>query len=123
LRAPETAPGAAFEAYRSLVSPGPAPTIIKLLEAPADTVSEKIKASVTVGEFVGQYVELRPTAGGAIGLCPFHDDQHPSFWVNTEGNYWNCFAGCGGGSMIDFWMMWRECDFATAIRELAEMVL
>jgi DNA primase len=78
---------------------------------------------VTVLEFVGQYVDLKPTASGAIGLCPFHDDHNPSFGVNAEGNYWHCFAGCGGGSVIDFWMKWRECDFTTAIKELAEMAL
>jgi DNA primase len=89
----------------------------------APAMSEKIKASVTVLEFVSQYVDLKPTASGAIGLCPFHDDHHPSFGVNTEGNFWNCFAGCGGGSVVDYWMQWRECDFTTAIRELAEMLL
>jgi DNA primase len=79
-------------------------------------VSEKIKASVTVLEFVSQYVDLKPTESGAVGLCPFHDDHRPSFGVNDEGNYWHCFAGCGGGSVIDFWMKWRECDFTTAVR-------
>jgi DNA primase len=87
------------------------------------TVSERIKASVTVLEFVSQYVDLKPTASGAIGLCPFHDDHHPSFGVNAEGDYWNCWAGCGGGSVIDFWMRWRKCDFTTAVKELAEMLL
>ncbi len=86
-------------------------------------LSERIKASVTVLAFVGQYVDLKPTASGAIGLCPFHDDHRPSFGVNTEENYWNCWASCGGGSVVDFWIKWRECDFATAIRELAEMLL
>jgi hypothetical protein len=123
LGAPETVPEAAFEAYRSLVSSRLASAITEPLEAPPDTVSEKIKASVTVLEFVSQYVDLKPTASGAIGLCPFHDDHHPSFGVNDEGNYWHCFAGCGGGSVIDFWMKWRECDFTTAVKELAEMVL
>ena len=37
-------------------------------------------------------------AGRGCGLI----DLHPSFGVNTEGNYWHCFAGCGGGSVIDF---------------------
>jgi DNA primase len=50
-------------------------------------LSEGIKASVTVMEFVSQYVDLKPTASGAVGLRPFHDDHHPSFGVNTEGNY------------------------------------
>jgi hypothetical protein len=30
--------------------------------------------------------------GGAIGLCPFHDDQHPSFGMNDQENCWHCFA-------------------------------
>jgi hypothetical protein len=78
-------------------------------------------ASVTVLEFVSRYVDLKPTASGAVGLCPFHDDHHPSFGVNTESNYWHCFAGCGGGSVIDFWMGWKKCDFTTAVKELAEI--
>jgi DNA primase len=78
---------------------------------------------VTVLEFVSQYVDLKPMARGAIGLCPFHDDHRPSFGVNEAGNYWNCWVGCGGGSVIYFWMRWRECDFTPAVRELAEMVL
>jgi hypothetical protein len=68
-------------------------------------LSEQIKRSMTVLEFVSQYVQLSPDGAGK---CPFHDDEHPSFSVNDKGNYWHCFAGCGGGSIIDFWMKWRE---------------
>jgi hypothetical protein len=85
-------PEAAFEAYRSFVPRQPAAVL-------TGTLSERIKASVTVLEFVSQYVELKPTASGAVGLCPFHDDHHPSFGVSDEGNYWHCFAGSGGGSV------------------------
>jgi hypothetical protein len=103
LRAPETVPEAAFKAYQSFVSPESAVAAREPLEAPADTLSERIKASVTVLEFVSQFVDLKPSASGAIGLCPFHDDHNPSFGVNEEGNFWHCFAGCGGGSVVDFW--------------------
>ncbi len=98
LKTPETVPEAAFEAYRSFVPPQPALAVTEPPEELAGTLSERIKASVTVLEFVSQYVELKPTASGAVGLCPFHDDHHPSFGVNDEGNYWHCFAGCGGGN-------------------------
>ena len=64
-------------------------------------------------------MELSPTGRG---LCPFHDDHRASFSVNPEENYWNCFAGCGGGSVIDFWMRWQDCDFTTAVRELEELL-
>lgn len=87
------------------------------LEDPSSTLSQRIKASITVRDFVNDYVDLSPTG---VGTCPFHDDTHASFAVNDEGNYWHCFAGCGGGSIIDFWMKWRKCDFTQAVRELAK---
>jgi hypothetical protein len=123
LRTPETVPEAVFDAYRSFVPPHPASAVTSLPEELAGTLSERIKAKVTVLEFVSQYVDLKPTASGAVGLCPFHDDHRPSFGVNEDGNYWHCFAGCGGGSVIDFWRKWQKCDFTAAVRELAEMVL
>lgn len=123
LGAHETVPAAAFEVYKTLASSQALEALKEPLEQPKDVVSEKIKASVTVLEFVSRYVDLKPAASGALGLCPFHDDQHPSFGVNEEGNFWNCFAGCGGGSVIDFWMKWRDCDFTTAVTELAGELL
>jgi hypothetical protein len=92
LKTPEIVPEATFEAYRSFVTPQPAATVAEPPEELTGTLSERIKASATVLEFVSQYVDLKPTASGAIGLCPFHDDHHPSFGVSEEGNYWHCFA-------------------------------
>lgn len=86
--------------------------------AVGDLPSERIKTAVSVYDFVSQYVNLSPSG---MGLCPFHDDTHPSFSVNAEENYWHCFT-CGiGGSVIDFWMRWQDCDFVTAVSELAHM--
>jgi len=88
-------------------------------EVEAKTLSDKIKAAIPVRQFVLQYVELSKSGKG---LCPFHDDHVESFSVNDEENYWNCFAGCGGGSIIDFWMKWKDCDFKTAVKELSAMI-
>ncbi len=89
LRAPETVPEAAFDAYRSFVLSSEVKVPRELSDASTDTVSERIKARVTVMEFVSRYVDLKPTATGAVGLCPFHQDEHPSFGINEDGNYWN----------------------------------
>ncbi len=48
-----------------------------------------------------------PTGNGDIGLCRFDDDHNPSFRVNDKSNYWNCWTGCSGGSVVDFWIKWR----------------
>jgi hypothetical protein len=108
----------------------PSPSQKALPNRPGETtgpLSERIKSKVTALEFISQYVDLKPTESGAVGLCPFHDDHHPSFGVNDKENYWHCFAGCGSGSIIDFWSLWRkkkELDpsFIATITELAEML-
>jgi hypothetical protein len=123
LNHPQNVPPPVFQAYRSLPNTakeskekaGNGPT-----EAPTGTLSERIKGSVSVMEFVSHYVELSPNGRG---LCPFHDDQQASFSVDVKRNYWHCFAGCGGGSIIDFWMKKQGCDFKQAIKELAGMLL
>jgi hypothetical protein len=83
--------------------------------------NEKFK-DVLLIDFLSQYIELRPVASGAVGKCPFHDDDKPSFGVNKKGNYWNCFAGCGGGDIISFWMKYKQVDYPEAIKELTEMI-
>ena len=85
-------------------------------------VWEKVKASISVFEFVRDFVDLKEKGPNAVGKCPFHSDDHPSFAVSKDDNYWNCFAGCGGGSIIDFWMTWRGVDFQKATKELADML-
>jgi hypothetical protein len=78
---------------------------------------EKVKRGITVEELVSQYVDLNAKR---IGKCPFHEDDVPSLSVNSKDNYWNCFAGCGGGSVIDFWMKLNDMDFKEAVNDLAE---
>jgi DNA primase len=73
-------------------------------------------------DFVSRYVELKEMSSGAVGLCPFHDDAHYSFGISKTGNYWNCFAGCGGGDIISFWMKYRGFDFKTALEDLRKRI-
>jgi hypothetical protein len=103
----------------------PVTTFIKQEPAKSETPSARIKNAVSVFDFVGRYV---PLDENGRGFCPFHDDHHQSFSVSQDGNYWHCFAGCGGGSIIDFWMKWREklgqdTTFLATITELARMLL
>jgi len=88
-------------------------------------LSQAIKGSITVLEFVSRYVVLNSKG---VGLCPFHDDLEYSFSVDEENNYWHCFAGCGGGSIIDFWMQWRgkngdDPAFTPSLLELRDLLL
>lgn len=80
----------------------------------------RLARDIPIAEFIGQYVTLQPVASGFVGLCPFHRDKVPSFGINVPGNYWHCFAGCGGGNVVNFWMRWRGITYRQATTELEE---
>lgn len=103
----------------------PTPQFAKRKQVSGDTPSERIKHAISVFDFVSQYVDLDRHGRGC---CPFHDDHRQSFSVDVARNYWHCFAGCGGGSLIDFHMQWRELNgqdpaFTATITELAQLLL
>jgi hypothetical protein len=119
---PETVSAMAFETYRTTDSVIVERPPIVVTPSNAETLSGRLKASVSVLEFVSQFVPLDPRGRGN---CPFHDDEIKSFNVVDKGDqsYWHCFAGCGGGSIIDFWMKKQSCDFNGAVTELAQILL
>ncbi len=52
---------------------------------------------------VSPHVQLRRVGAEWRGLCPFHDERTPSFYVHPEKGTWYCFGGCGrGGGVKDF---------------------
>lgn len=120
LSAPETVPNDFIKSMMAVSSPSLENPVVGGVEYPTAPLSQRIKESIGIVNFISQYVELSPAGRG---LCPFHVDQHASFSVNVEKNYWHCFAGCGGGSIIDFWMKWQDCNFTQAVHELAEILL
>jgi hypothetical protein len=120
LSAPQTVPGGFFRHVMTQPSPARPEPPCPRSDGAKKPLSARIKEAISVRDFVSQYVEL--DANGR-GFCPFHEDQHKSFSVNASGNYWHCFAGCGGGSVIDFWIKWKGVNFITAVHELADILL
>lgn len=81
-------------------------------------VNKMVPFTTDAMTFIGQFVELKKVSSGGLGRCPFHDDQHPSFGVNARGNYWHCFAGCGGGDVVSFYARLKGIKYGEALREL-----
>ena len=87
-----------------------------------------LKKSITLEKLIGQFIELEKHGDHFIGLCPFHDDHHPSFTVfpNTQTFY---YFGCHAGSKqvtkssdhIAFLMSFFKLSFPQAIVKLAEI--
>lgn len=74
---------------------------------------------IPLHELVGRDVALKRQGAWWVGRCPLHEDSSPSFGI--KGDHWTCFAGCGSGSAIDYYMRRRGVDFPTAVRELANL--
>jgi hypothetical protein len=61
---------------------------------------------------------LRKFGEKYAGLCPFHEERHPSFFIFPD-NHWYCFGACGkGGDSIDFLMKLKNIGFLDAVKEL-----
>jgi len=83
---------------------------------------EKIKQSVDIVELVSQYVSLQKVGSSYRGLCPFHVEKTPSFFVNPVLKLYHCF-GCGAsGDAIKFLQEIEHISFREALERLAKMV-
>jgi hypothetical protein len=119
LAVPEFVPNGFVELYSRYAPQRQRRAVIGAAQGPETRISERAKGAVGLSDFVGQFVELSATG---MGHCPFHDDEVASFSVNEAEKYWYCFGCQRGGSIIDFWMHYRNYDFRQAIRELAQML-
>jgi DNA primase len=52
--------------------------------------------------------------------CPFHQDNNPSFNINIESGLWNCFAGCGGGNLIQLVQRVEGCNELKAMLYISQ---
>ncbi|MEK9573171.1 MAG: CHC2 zinc finger domain-containing protein [Alphaproteobacteria bacterium] len=82
---------------------------------------EELRARTTLSDLIGKRVKLVPKGGRLAGLCPFHSEKTPSFYVNDSDGFYHCF-GCGvSGDAISFLRESDGMDFMEAVRYLAEM--
>lgn len=80
---------------------------------------EQLKQRADIYEITSQYLELRRAGANYTALCPFHNENTPSFIVNPQRNIFKCF-GCGeGGDSISFIMKIENLAFGEAVERLA----
>ncbi|WP_337469423.1 DNA primase [Hallella sp.] len=80
---------------------------------------ERIKEAANIVDVVSEFVTLRKSGASYKGLCPFHNEKTPSFYVSPARGTCHCF-GCGkGGSPITFIMEHEQMTYPEALRWLA----
>lgn len=86
----------------------------------SDEKKEEIRDAADLVEVVGDYVRLKRSGSGFMGLCPFHEEKTPSFSVTPRLGIYKCF-GCGeSGDIFRFVMEMEGVGFQEAMRSLAE---
>jgi DNA primase len=84
-----------------------------------DSVAE-IKARLPIEDLVRSYTQLTKKGKNYVGLCPFHNDTHPSFLVSPDKGICYCFPCQKGGDIFSFYQQIEHVDFPQALRDLAE---
>ncbi len=82
---------------------------------------DELRSRLSLSDLVGRRVKLVPKGGRLAGLCPFHNEKTPSFYVNDSEGFYHCF-GCGANGDMITWL--RETDgleFIEAVRQLSDM--
>ncbi len=84
------------------------------------SLRDEFREKIDIVELISQYVDLKRVGRNFRGLCPFHTEKTPSFYVSPEKGIFHCF-GCGkGGDVITFYMEYHGLDFFEAVKELGE---
>ena len=81
---------------------------------------DRILDAANIVDVVSEFVILRKRGVNYVGLCPFHDDKTPSFYVSPAKNICKCFACGEGGTAVHFIMKHEQLSYFDALRYLAK---
>lgn len=81
---------------------------------------DKIRDTAQILDVVSEFVTLRRRGQNHVGLCPFHADKSPSFYVSPSKNICKCFSCGEGGDPVHFIMKHEQYNYMEAIRWLAK---
>lgn len=81
---------------------------------------DRIMDAAQIVDVVSQFVTLKRRGINYVGLCPFHSDKTPSFYVSPSKNICKCFACGEGGTAVHFIMKHEQLSYYEALKFLAK---
>jgi DNA primase len=86
----------------------------------SDDAFAEVKAKVDLVKVVSEHVRLTKRNRDLWGLCPFHQEDSPSFKVNPQMQSWYCFGCERSGDVFTFVELIEKTDKRGALQLLAE---
>ena len=81
---------------------------------------DRILDAANIVDVVSEFVTLRRRGVNYVGLCPFHADKTPSFYVSPSKNICKCFSCGEGGAPVYFVMKHEQLGYNEALKFLAK---
>ncbi len=75
---------------------------------------------MNIVDLVGEYVQLKKSGQAYQGLCPFHSEKSPSFYVHPLKQVFRCFGCQKGGNVFSFLMAIEGMSFPETVQKLAD---
>lgn len=85
-----------------------------------DHLIDEVRARVDIVDVVSQYTRLERSGRRFRGLCPFHTEKTPSFYVDRETQLYYCFGCQKGGNVFNFLVEMEKAPFYEVVERLAE---
>lgn len=85
-----------------------------------DAFIDEVRKKVNIVDVIGEYTQLVKRGRQWNGSCPFHDDRHPSLFVEENKQVFNCFSCGRSGSVFSFIMEKEGLSYPEAVLYLAE---
>ena len=79
-----------------------------------------IKNSVDIVDIISSYIPLESHGKNLFGICPFHDDNHPSMSVSREKQIYTCFSCGATGTVFTFLQDYEHISFIEAVKICAD---
>ncbi len=80
----------------------------------------RIMDAAQIVDVVSDFVTLKKRGINYVGLCPFHSDKNPSFYVSPSKNICKCFSCGEGGTATHFIMKHEQLSYVEALKYLAK---
>ena len=82
---------------------------------------QTLRERANVAAVISDYTALKRSGSRLRGLCPFHDEKTPSFYVDPARGFFHCFGCEVGGDVYDFLQRIEALSFPEAVERLARL--